>query len=375
MIKSLIDLNQAKEEASSTEPKRFIFNGNTYVHIPETETFYLDGTPLNLDGKPAESLTALKIMKANFTPTRAYYERIEPLNPQFYLFGDSARFKIIRAVQLHNCEPPVTAETNQWIPFFQFLSTGVEDHWQVQQQYSSCKWACGKDEELAASQLLHYGWVPKYNVQMGDPCIYKMTKQDWGINICTNSPHNFNDRLAAACAAASAMKARLKHLRIQPTYLVLFKAACQIFFSFNGWYVSIPGAYRQAILNKITSYVTHLLNAIGNASPSLPYIEEPENIFSQDEPIKLKWEDFSFLSTSDAQHKQRLDNNYIQSVNAFLKIWPSPDAEVSSTYLRKELQVNGKRVAAAVEKKILLVRYEGRRTFYRLNPNLERSND
>lgn len=155
-------------------------------------------------------------MKANFAPTRSYYERIEPLNPIFFMFGDSARYKIIRSVQIHNCEPPVTAETNSWIPFFQFLSTGVEDHWQVQQQYSSCKWACGQDEELAASQLLHYGWVPKYNVKMGDPCLYHLRKQSWGVSIDTQCPHTFNDRLMAACTSATAAKHKLKERGLQP---------------------------------------------------------------------------------------------------------------------------------------------------------------
>lgn len=303
-------------------------------------------------------------MKANFIPTRTYYERFELTNPAFFIFGDSARYKIIRAVQIHLCEPPVTAETNSWIPFFQFLSTGVEDHWQVQQQYSSCKWACGKDEELAASQLLHYGWVPKYKEKMGDPCIYRLIKQSWGIAVDTNCPHTMTDRLYAACSAAASAKAKFDSKGIKPKHGDLFKFACQVFFSFQGWYISIPAAMRQAILNKLTSYVTHLLNAMGSDA-MLPDFEEPDNLFSQEDLIQLKWEDFIPVGISEAKQSHMNDLAAQKCLESTLLKWTFGDREVTGTELRTVM--SGSKIKAALNFGYLAVRNEGRKSFYRLN--------
>lgn len=303
-------------------------------------------------------------MKANFPATRTYYERIEPLNPVFFTFGDSARFKIIRAVQLHNCEPPVSPATHEWIPFFQFLSTGVEDHWQVQQQYSSCKWACGQDEELAAAQLLHYGWVPKYNVKMGDPCLYKLHKQSWGIAIETQCPHTLDDRLTAACSTTAAVKARLDVKGIKPKHSDLFKVACQVFFSYQGWYVSIPAAIRQSILNKITSYVTHLLNAMG-ADAQIPSLDDPIELFSQEDFITLKWEDFSFLNVSQSQYNQRDKNNRDRCLAAIYERWPDPEAVL--TYSEVEQFLSRTNIARAKDYGFLKVKREGHKVYYSLN--------
>lgn len=309
-------------------------------------------------------------MKANFKPTRTYYERIEPLNPAFFIFGDSARFKIIRAVQIHNCEPPVDQTTHEWIPFFQFLSTGVEDHWQVQQQYSSCKWACGQDEELAASQLLHYGWVPKYNVKMGAPCLYRMRKQSWGISIDTQCPHTFNDRLTAACIAAAQAKAKFETKNIKPAHGDLFKVACQIFFSFQGWYVSIGAALRQSVLNKIQSYIVHLLNPMGNDAV-LPEIENPEDLFSQEDFIQLKWEDFGFTGISEAKQQQLTDIAAKKCYDSLQANWPFGDKEATASELRPIM--SGQKIKAAIKYGFLISRREGHKVLYRLN--IERSND
>lgn len=303
-------------------------------------------------------------MKANFPPTRTYYERIEPTNPQFFLFGDSARFKIIRAVQLHNCEPPVSAATHEWIPFFQFLSTGVEDHWQVQQQYSSCKWACGQDEELAASQLLHYGWVPKYNIKMGDPCLYRLHKQSWGIAVETMCPHTLNDRLIAACSTTAALKSRLDEKGVKPKHADLFKVACQVFFSYQGWYVSIPAAVRQTVLNKLTAYVTHLLNAMG-ADAQIPDLDDSIELFAQEDFINLKWEDFSFLNISQSQYNQRTDIGKKKCLDALLANWPSPDAEL--TYSEAEQYLSRNNLTRARKYEFIKGRREGHKILYTLN--------
>lgn len=377
---ALDDWERALEEAESGAPKQFTFNGTTYEHIPGTETFKLPTTPVDENGTPLESLTALQIMKQQFKPTRSYYRRITPINSAetMFLLGDSARFKIMRAVQLHDCIPPITDETRQFTPFFQFLSTGVEDHWMVQQQYSSCKWASPKDEELATSLLLHYGWVQKFpDRRITDCCIYQMRRAEDGIHIIFSEPHTFNDRLFAACTRAHAISNVFEGRNHHAPYDLLFKEACRVFFSYNRYYVSMTADYRQAIMNKIQAFCLRLTNALGDhTNPEYPSTEEPENLMEVQyddygEPIEyiLKWEDFILENEVSSRQKAHLttlanDKNIEQLLKGFEKL--DPNGEYTTAELEK---VFTKHVLAKARKegRLISTRKVGRLTYWKLN--------
>ena len=376
---ALDDWERALEEAESGTPKQFTFNGTTYEHIPGTETFKLPSAPLNENGEPI-SLTALQIMKQQFKPTRSMYRRITPIKSAetMFLLGDSARFKIMRAVQLHDCIPPITDETRQFTPFFQFLSTGVEDHWMVQQQYSSCKWASPKDEELATSLLLHYGWVQKFpDHRITDCCIYQMRRAEDGIHIIFSEPHTFNDRLFAACTRAHAISNVFEGRNHHAPYDLLFKEACRVFFSYNRYYVSMTADYRQAIMNKIQAFCLRLTNALGDhTNPEYPSTEEPENIMEVQydgygEPIEyvLKWEDFLLeTETSSVQqaHINRLahDKNLAVILKGFEKL--DPNGEYTNAEL-KEVFTNGTLSKARKSGYLIESRKVGRLTYWKLD--------
>ncbi len=377
---ALDDWERALEEAESGAPKQFTFNGTTYEHIPGTETFKLSTTPVDENGTPLESLTALQIMKQQFKPTRSYYRRITPINSAetMFLLGDSARFKIMRAVQLHDCIPPITNETRQFTPFFQFLSTGVEDHWMVQQQYSSCKWASPKDEELATSLLLHYGWVQKFpDRRITDCCIYQMRRAEDGIHIIFSEPHTFNDRLFAACTRAHAISNVFEGRNHHAPYDLLFKEACRVFFSYNRYYVSMTADYRQAIMNKIQAFCLRLTNALGDhTNPEYPSTEEPENLMEVQyddygEPVEyiLKWEDFILENEVSSRQKAHLttlanDKNIEQLLKGFEKL--NPNGEYTTAELEK---VFTKHVLAKARKegRLISTRKVGRLTYWKLN--------
>lgn len=377
---ALDDWERALEEAESGAPKQFTFNGTTYEHIPGTETFKLPTTPVDENGTPLESLTALQIMKQQFKPTRSYYRRITPINSAetMFLLGDSARFKIMRAVQLHDCIPPITDETRQFTPFFQFLSTGVEDHWMVQQQYSSCKWASPKDEELATSLLLHYGWVQKFpDRRITDCCIYQMRRAEDGIHIIFSEPHTFNDRLFAACTRAHAISNVFEGRNHHAPYDLLFKEACRVFFSYNRYYVSMTADYRQAIMNKIQAFCLRLTNALGDhTNPEYPSTEEPENLIEVQyddygEPVEyiLKWEDFILENEVSSRQKAHLttlanDKNIEQLLKGFEKLDPSGEyttAELEKVFTKHVL------AKARKEGRLISTRKVGRLTYWKLN--------
>lgn len=384
---ALDDWERALEEAESGAPKQFTFNGTTYEHIPGTETFKLPTAPVDENGTPLESLTALQIMKQQFKPTRSLYRRITPINSAetMFLLGDSARFKIMRAVQLHDCIPPITDETRQFTPFFQFLSTGVEDHWMVQQQYSSCKWASPKDEELATSLLLHYGWVQKFpDHRITDCCIYQMRRAEDGIHIIFSEPHTFNDRLFAACTRAHAISNVFEGRNHHAPYDLLFKEACRVFFSYNRYYVSMTADYRQAIMNKIQAFCLRLTNALGDhTNPEYPSTEEPENLMEVQyddygEPVEyvLKWEDFIFeagVSSVQKAHLMRLNND--SHLAALLGGWKKNNLDLHTAYSNAQLlQYFNDRTLWQARKPernyLILDRKEGRTKFWKLNPEI-----
>lgn len=319
-------------------------------------------------------------MKQQFQPTRSYYRRITPRDsalPMFYL-GDSARFKIMRAVQLHDSPPPITDETRTFTPFFNFLSEGVEDHWMVQQQYSSCKWAAPKDEELATSLLLHYGWVQKYpEYKVKSCCIYQLRRAEDGIHLIISEPHTFDDRLFAACTRAHAISDAFKARSQHAPYDILFREACRVFFSFNRYYVSMTSDYRQAIMNKIQAFCLRLTNALNTDEPTYPHIDQPENLFEVEydedygEPREyiLKWEDFLFEEKStSAMLEQRRNNNNNKFLQTFIEKIKGLDAaqEYKGMYLR-ELLFPRTFKKAVDDEYLLKTRKEGRTQYYKLN--------
>lgn len=359
-----------RDAPKDTSPRRFTFGNNTYIHVPNTETFYTPGTPLNDDGEPIETLTALKIMKANFSDTRSYRRRIEPLNSAFYLLGDSARFKIIRAVQLHTLTPPITDETNLWTPFFQFLSEGVEDHWTVQQQYSSCKFVAKKDEPLATSLLLHYGWAPKYQVKMGPPCIYRLIIDDRGVTIELVQDHSFGDRLFAACSTAHLMHIQCKQRNIKAQYNDLFKFASRTFFSFNGSYVSIPSDYRQTVLNKLQAFCQHLTNALAEGDPVYPTVDEPEEtLLAEENKIFLSWGDFNIAdepSTKQQEHLTKVAND--KHLTALIERTSTLDFNKEYTDAELREYVRPAQLKKARDEGLIIPGHkEGRKQFWKLN--------
>lgn len=323
-------------------------------------------------------------MKQHFPKTRSLYRRIIPTNSaeaMFYL-GDSARFKIIRAVQLHNMVPPVTDETRRFTPLLNFLSEGVEGHWMVQQQYSSCKWAAPKDQELATSLLLHYGWARKYpDHKLADCCIYQLRRADDGIHLIISEPHTFDARLFAGCtrahSIAESFKARNKHA----PYDILFREACRVFFSYNNYYISMTADYRQAVMNKIQAFCQRLTNALAVDDKLVyPSIDQPENLFEVEyndygEPREyvMKWEDFILEnSATSAMVEQRRANNEVRKLDAAdvayekLKRVLEPDKEYTGAQIKEH--VSWRILKSGVEIGFIIpTRKVGRTQYYKLD--------
>lgn len=389
LIKSFNELTEAQQQLLNSGPPEFTFGNQTYVHIPGTESFTIPESPKDDEGNPTIVFTPLQIMKQHFKDTRSLYRRITPQGsaiPMLWL-GNSARYKILRAVQLHHIAPPITDETNSYTPFFQFLSTGVEDHWQIQQQYASCKWAAPKDEALATSMLLHYGFAQTYReIKMKGNCIYQMRRAPDGIHLIISTPHSFNDRLTGSCARAAEVSAMFEGANRHAPYELLFKEACRVFFSYNGYYISITAEYRQTALNKIQAFCTHLCNAFEKGTqPPIPYLEEPDidtciqidyDEYGQPMEYIMKWDDFIIEEkSSSAQWQQRENNNMDACLKGLIRAWQhfDPDGEYSYAELTKHCTTS--QIAAAKKRDYLIAGHsEGRKTFWKLNYDIiERS--
>lgn len=391
LIDSFSELIDAQERLLNSGPPEFTFGGQTYIHVAGTETFTIPNAPTDEEGNPTITFTPLQIMKTHFKDTRTLYRRITPVytaEPMLWL-GNSARYKILRAVQLHNFAPPITNETNMYTPFFQFLSTGVEDHWQIQQQYSSCKWASPKDEALATSMLLHYGFAQTYkNIKMKGNCIYQMRRGQDGIHLIISQPHTYGDRLIGACTRAAEVSAIFKDANKHAPYEILFKEACRVFFSYNGYYISITAEYRQTALNKIQAFCTNLCNAfLQDSRPPIPFLDEPdpeecikiewdEDFPDQPKEYIMKWEDFLIENKESERQKVHLEEvAQDKCLAALLKSWERLD--LNEAYPDSELTkfCTTNNLAKARKAGYLIADHkEGRKTFWKLNYDIiERS--
>lgn len=327
-------------------------------------------------------------MKAHFAPTRSFYRRITPVKSAeaIYLVGNSARLKILRAVQLHDSPPPTSDTTDSFIPLFNFLSEYVEDHWHVQEQWSSCKWAAN-DESLAAATMLYYGWAPTHNMQRADQCcIFQLRRADDGVHLTLSEPHTFNDRLTAACAralsVAEAFKARNKHA----PFTLLFQEAARVFFSFNHYYVCMTPDYRQAVMNKLRAYCERLTNALNQDIPPLPSIEQPENLREVEytkygDPVEyiMKWEDFILEDGTSSVQKAHLSSiattkNRNAVVDKWFAVGLAADGEYTDVELNKYFTSNSLAKARSDKNQtptlIWSGRKEGRKKFWKLNPEV-----
>lgn len=327
-------------------------------------------------------------MTANFEPTKSYRQYITPTGSaeKMLWLGDSARFKILRAVQLHYARPPITDATNQYTDFFKFLSEGVEDHWTVQQQYSSCKWAAGQDEELATSMLLHYGWAPRYREKMKGCVIYQMRRAADGIHIVFSEPHTYQQRLDAGCSRALEIFETYKAKERNAPFDLLFKEACRVFFSFNHFYISISPAYRQTALNKIRAFCENLTNSLRDKNVPVPFpeLQQPaaeECIaveYLDDAPVEyiLKWEDFILTSATSSQEVQRRKNNTNRQLTSLLAAW-GDDLNIEYNYKQLKERMSDNAISRGKKAEYILAGHkEGRIQYWKLNLdkiNAERS--
>lgn len=295
-----------------------------------------------------------------------------------FTLGTSARYKILRAVQLHDNPPPISAETDAFIPLFNYLSDFEPERWAVQQQWSSCKWAAPKDESLAAAMMMYYGWGQVYrDRKIPSCCIYQMRRAEDGIHLIISEPHTFNDRLTAACARALSVTTSLHKKNRTAPFNLLFQEAARVFFSFNHYFVSITPDYRMAIMNKLQAFCLHLTNALDTVPPQFPYIDQPEEMFQveyneYDEPREyiLKWEDFIIeRESSNAMREQRVANNVAAHHAAFeavLAKLPDPTREYTGAELRQ--YTSSHTITKGIkEGNIILTRKVGRTPYYRLN--------
>lgn len=304
-------IKEVEDGPPPTGPFTISGNGFTYTHIPDTESFYLTS--------PEYPITALKVMKAILPDTiRSLYQRIIPPD-QFYYFGDSTRFKIIKAVQAHYQLPTSTTATDAFIPFFDHLSENVKDHWTVQQQYSAAKWATQHDKSAATSLLLHYGWSPRHEPRMLGSSMHKLRILEDGVFIDMSYTHTFQERVDAACAEALFTVNNLTTHGLPLTTEPIQSAALRVFYYFKDKYISLQNTYSMSIKSKIYNYIEALINPLSQVAPSVPDVDEPEDILP-DESIFLKWEDFKFdspYSLTSAAAKQRLNNARNTSFEAF----------------------------------------------------------
>jgi hypothetical protein len=255
--------------------------------------------------------------------TKSFYQRVTPPS-EIYLLGESSRRKLIRSAQLYHRRPPITEETNQFIPFFQHLAFNVPDRWEIQQQYVSCLWAAGRDNDpLATSMLLHFGFCQQFDIPMGGWSQHKFIPVDGGMMVDFEYNHTFQDRFEYACNAIDSAILECGNFpehdpRSKEDPKKIMSAAMKAFFFYKDRYISISQDYRTAITIQLSNFIDELLNPMTTEYPVVPQIDEPpEEEMVDNQQIIFYYEDFKFATTvSNAQQKQRITNNTNACFNA-----------------------------------------------------------
>jgi hypothetical protein len=295
------DVLAAYEENQERKNYSITVNGITYKHIPDTEKFRIE----NIE----QTFTALQVMKTLLPhTTRSLYKRILPPD-KFFNFADSTRFKIIKAFQAHCYLPPVTEETKPFREFFEVLSSNVKGHWTVQQQYSAARFATQyKDDDSAASLLLHYGWSPKYkNMNMRGASMHKLTITGDGILIDMTYTHTFQERLETACSTARFAYDDIRRKGMKVDVEIILSNALKEFYLHDDKFISINNTYAQSVKTEIRHYIDSLINPMASKKLEYPKIKEPNDMLD-DDVFLLRWDDFQYHDNADAK-QQRRDNN------------------------------------------------------------------
>lgn len=218
-------------------------------------------------------------------------------------------------------------------------------------QLASCNWAAGGDEELATSQLLHYGWLRlEDNHEIPGASIYHLTKTSEGILVEMAYTHTFQDRLEAACNAILSEVDRRKQYNIKITMDKVLPIGMKTFFWYRNTFTSVPKSFTAVIKSKIIEFISNIINPLQENYIYYPTIEEPEDIL-QDQSFLLRWEDFSFEKPppSELKIEHCKDMAANTSKEALLsKIQSLPRDTIITTQDLKNCNINNRLITSAV---------------------------
>lgn len=287
-------------------PFTLTVNGATYTLIKGSERFSADNT--------VETYTYYQLLQKCYpTQFKSKYRKIICKNTDLYRLANAARFRVFRAVQLHFDPPPILPDYDQWIAAAHRITESMEENLTLPGQFSYAKWATRQDEPLAISLICHYGWArTPTKISIEETCIYKMRQTSEGIVIDIAAAHTFQERLNAACRSVLQEKLSNDRYQRKNDFGTLLHIGVSNFFFYKNRYVSASPSFNVMIKAHIQHYVEKVLGAERGQGTDIPYpeIEEPPNMM-EDMIIDLKWSDFEFVTTTDAQYQQRKDNNQV----------------------------------------------------------------
>ena len=250
--------------------------------------------------------------------------------------GLTSRNRIIKTVQLHLVKPLVTPLTKAITPYYRGLMKDIEAPYRARIDYTGALWATGYDYELATALALEFGPAPGSNLRMEGASMHRLTKTDEGIHLEIDYPFTFQERLIYACQTIYNEVVSKSLSGVRPGVEELVKVGMTNFFYCQGWYCSVPGAYKQVVENYIRVYCGKCIDSIGTQVP-FPVIAEPENcVLPYDDT--LKWNDFKFSNgLSSKQVKRNLNNNQQSNLETLRKFLADkdPNKEYTSAELKE----------------------------------------
>lgn len=381
LIESFDELSLAYEHNTKHDPQSFVFDDIKYFHISDTENFYLPDGPVDEFGNPLETFSVRDLMKKHFADFEICRKKIKLKNSAntLLLVAQAGRKKVLRMVQLHYQTPQITDATKNFSALFDYFSSRLDSCWKVRQEYNSAFWATN-DHELAVAQLLYYGWAPTYTAQVPGINFYKLQKRSEGISITFYEPHSVTDRFYAACSKALQTEVEFNAMGSKTPFLKLYTEAIKTFYGYEGYSVSLPNNVRRAVTCMLQAFCNDIIDCrISKHTPFVPNFQEPEpedfmpveydDITGMPCEYLLKWEDFEFSTSTDAQITHVKEIAHAKTQDAFYVKWDAAQLG-EGEYTNEQLKdyFAPRLLASAREKNFLiLARKEGRTKFWKIN--------
>lgn len=268
------------------QPITLTLGDKRYTNILDTENFLCD------DDINQQIWTPTNIIKRHFKSEYLTCGRNQSISmpAPVYLISASGRQRIMRAFLYHKYKSQFPIFPKELIDFLDKIPHG-EGSTCAKREFNFCRWATNYNDEAAAALMICTGLTSKgctTLTSVEQAAIYRLKKQDDGIELTITDDTNVEDRFFAGCTIIKqrALELRTKAATINRLGEKMFtitedvvsdvaSKALETFYSYNSSYLSLPKDYSNVYRTSLREF-TELAFSDFVATDEILYLDIPE---------------------------------------------------------------------------------------------------